>query len=723
MLEWQKEIGLAVLLGLVTFATYGFLFEEGAVPYSQHSDLVAVHLSVKHAAYAAMQAGEGLPFWRSDMLSGGPALTHPQAIYTNPLQWPFLFMEPASASGPSIWLHFLVMALSMQVLGGVLRLSWLARAFMAIAGLFSFKLIIITYAGWLPVLPGLVTAPLLMAGFIKAIEEPGLLSALLLTVGLGLAIQSGHLQTSYYVGGFFGLYLLARCIRWIRAQEASHARQVMVTSSAALTLALLSSAFLMLPLFAELEFSARSASDYDFHQSGGAFKAQNLATFLHPEILGSPIDGSYEPVELWENVAYFGAIAQLLALLGVLLGHRRPYVRFFAIGLFSSIALSFDSIVLRALYDFVPGFSLFRIPSRFLFITTLFGIALSGVGFDEVVARIRARVSPSVAPRVAVALAGTLLAVTVWEGTRYVERYITMAPIAEVMPSTKYADFLASDDTVFRVAPIRRDTMNYGWGAMMGLELITGFEPYNYRHYLQYVGTLTDNVVIDPIPLMWIDVARIARWDLFNAMNAKYILAAKELEVVPDHLSLVAQFDDEPVFGFYQERSTTPIFVYENNHVRGRAHWAGDLVFVDSPKKAANVSLKVNLNYRTVVESTPEGPRVSIRTPGDTLRVSKPRDGELILHANSKKGGFAVISEVWHPGWSASLDGEPIEIHRTNVALMGFYIPIGQHEVVVSFRPLYFDTALVLTGIGLAGTVVLAGAAVYRGRRKWEGSP
>jgi len=82
MLEWQKEIGLAVLLGLVTFATYGFLFEEGAVPYSQHSDLIAVHLSVKHAAYAAMQAGEGLPFWRSDMLSGGPALTHPQAIYT-----------------------------------------------------------------------------------------------------------------------------------------------------------------------------------------------------------------------------------------------------------------------------------------------------------------------------------------------------------------------------------------------------------------------------------------------------------------------------------------------------------------------------------------------------------------------------------------------------------------------------------------------------------------
>ena len=79
--EWQKELSLSLALGLLTLVAFGVLFEEGAVPYSPHSDFIAEHLPLKHAAYASMSSGHGLPFWRSDMLSGGPALTNPHELY------------------------------------------------------------------------------------------------------------------------------------------------------------------------------------------------------------------------------------------------------------------------------------------------------------------------------------------------------------------------------------------------------------------------------------------------------------------------------------------------------------------------------------------------------------------------------------------------------------------------------------------------------------------
>lgn len=706
-LAWRKEIGLAICLGAATFAAYGLLFEGGAVPFSPHSDLIAVHLSVKQAAYAAIQAGQGLPFWRSDMLSGGLALTHPQAIYTNPLQLPFLVTDPASASGPSIWLHFFAMALSMQVLGGALGLSWLGRAFMAIAGLFSFKLIIITYAGWLPVLPGFVTAPLLMAAVIKTIERPGVSSAFGLALAGVLALQSGHLQVSYYTTVFFGIYLLVRCVAWVRQQETEHAIRVVATGAVASVCAVLASAFLLLPLFSEIDLTARAALDYDFLQSGGAYALENLATFLHPEFFGTPLDGSYAPVELWENVAYFGGVAQLLAILGFTLGRRRPYAIFFSVALLLSIFLAFDTFVLRALYDYLPGFSMFRIPSRFLFVTTLFGIALAGIGFDEVIERVRARLSPQLASRVVPAVGLLLILGSGAEGAAYSRRYITMEPTEKAVPKTQYAEFLREDSSTFRVAPLHRDTLSYGWAALMDLELVTGFEPYNYVHYQEYIGLMTSNRVIEPAPVMWIDVTRIARRDLFDTLNIKYVLTTKEMEAVPSGFVPVARFEDEPIFAFYEGLSKSPIVIYENTKAKPRAYWAADVVAVEGHEQALNVALKINANNRTVVESPPGGLRPSLLSQGDTLDVSKSHAGEVTLTANSRNGGFAVVSEVWHPGWTATLDGEHLEISRTNVALMGVQIPAGSHTVEIQFKPLRFDVAMTLTGLGALGILGL----------------
>ena len=237
--SWRKELSLAAALALLALFAYGHLLEGGATPYSRHSDLVAQHLAMKNVGYQSMQAGEGLPLWKTDLLGGGPALTHPQALFTNPLQFLFLLFEPTAAAGPTLLLHFLAMALSMQVLGAVMGLGFPARAFMAVAGLFSFKMIVLGYSGWLPVLPGLVLAPLLFAAVLEVARRPGPASGLLLSIAGVLALHGGHLQVFYYSTLALSVYLGVRLIGWLRDRRFAHARQVAAWSGIGAVLGLI----------------------------------------------------------------------------------------------------------------------------------------------------------------------------------------------------------------------------------------------------------------------------------------------------------------------------------------------------------------------------------------------------------------------------------------------------------------------------------------------------
>jgi len=41
--------------------------------------IVAMHLATKGVLYDSLHSGHGLPFWRSDQLSGVPAFTNPES--------------------------------------------------------------------------------------------------------------------------------------------------------------------------------------------------------------------------------------------------------------------------------------------------------------------------------------------------------------------------------------------------------------------------------------------------------------------------------------------------------------------------------------------------------------------------------------------------------------------------------------------------------------------
>jgi hypothetical protein len=72
--------------------------------------------------------------------------------------------------------------------------------------------------------------------------------------------------------------------------------------------------------------------------------------------------------------------------------------------------------------------------------------------------------------------------------------------------------------------------------------------------------------------------------------------------------------------------------------------------------------------------------------PGTAAVVSQ-RPGRLHVRVDCPAPQLLVVSEGFHPGWQAAVDGRPQPVLRVNGDFLGCPVAAGRHEVVFEFRP------------------------------------
>ena len=120
------------------------------------------------------------------------------------------------------------------------------------------------------------------------------------------------------------------------------------------------------------------------------------------------------------------------------------------------------------------------------------------------------------------------------------------------------------------------------------------------------------------------------------------------------------------------------------------------------------------LSHTAIILGANQGVISGSMSPGDKVEVLGASGGYLTLQTQNRTRRFLVISEVWHPGWRAFIDGDELQLHRTNVALMGAWIPPGDHKLELSFRPVYWHLGVVISLVSLGVFLVLLSAIVWR---------
>jgi hypothetical protein len=88
---------------------------------------------------------------------------------------------------------------------------------------------------------------------------------------------------------------------------------------------------------------------------------------------------------------------------------------------------------------------------------------------------------------------------------------------------------------------------------------------------------------------------------------------------------------------------------------------------------------------------------------GVAIRERQPMQVLLDVEARGPGPSFVAINQTWDPGWTASIDGAPARLLRTEIALSGIVVPPGRHRVALRYDNPWIDRGLwVSLGAALA---------------------
>ncbi len=101
-------------------------------------------------------------------------------------------------------------------------------------------------------------------------------------------------------------------------------------------------------------------------------------------------------------------------------------------------------------------------------------------------------------------------------------------------------------------------------------------------------------------------------------------------------------------------------------------------------------------NKALVTENTGigQGPPLSA---SETAVMTDRSANTLTVQATTEKPRLLVISDTYYPGWQAEIDGLPVKVYQTNVALRGVVVPPGTHTVIMRFRPTSFYAGVAIS--------------------------
>ncbi|MEE3444902.1 MAG: YfhO family protein [Prevotella sp.] len=169
-----------------------------------------------------------------------------------------------------------------------------------------------------------------------------------------------------------------------------------------------------------------------------------------------------------------------------------------------------------------------------------------------------------------------------------------------------------------------------------------------------------------------------------------------------------------------QGGQTVPL---QNPYTYGNAWFVDKLQYVKNANEEILTVGRIDLRHEAVADAKFKeqlGEAVEQDT-ASIVSITAYEPNQLKYDVNSGKGGVIVFSEIYYPGWTATVDGEPVELGRVNYILRALNVKPGKHEVVLSFFPKSVDTteSIAYTAYGILILVILGALYMeYRRRRK-----
>lgn len=169
-----------------------------------------------------------------------------------------------------------------------------------------------------------------------------------------------------------------------------------------------------------------------------------------------------------------------------------------------------------------------------------------------------------------------------------------------------------------------------------------------------------------------------------------------------------------------QDGQTVPV---QNPYVYGPAWYVDNLTYVDNANAEIERVGKMDIRHEAVADKRFEAQlKTAVKQDSTSVvKLTSYMSDRLTYDVNSSKGGVIVFSEVYYPGWTATVDGHPVELGRVNYLLRAVNVAPGKHKIELAFHPKSVTTTETIAYVAYAVlllAILLLAYIEYRKKRK-----
>jgi hypothetical protein len=179
---------------------------------------------------------------------------------------------------------------------------------------------------------------------------------------------------------------------------------------------------------------------------------------------------------------------------------------------------------------------------------------------------------------------------------------------------------------------------------------------------------------------------------LYDFLNAKYVIASKQVAL--DWDKFVPVFDADPALNVYLNRRALPRALVVQRAIAAPDH-AAALAALRAP--GFDPATTVIVEGGEALQATPSRPA--------SVEFEAFGANQIRLRVDSPSDSYLVLSEVWYPGWRASVDGALAPVLRANYAFRAVRLTPGEHRVELTFAPRSWTLGLAISGLTLLALI------------------
>lgn len=542
---------------------------------------------------------------------------------------------------------------------------------------------------------------------------------------LAMSFLAGHVQEPYYLALLLsGAVVLSALTRMRRGEAGAGSLLAHWTIAGVVTIALV--AVDLIPIYLNSLGTGRGTR-LPLDQAGAGLQLANLRQLINPFALGEPGEGNAAESFYWTRLLYFGVVSLILAVIGMLVAFRRQFTR--RVTLLVAVGFVFALGTMTPLYEmcwrFVPMIGSFRIPSRVLFICS-YGVAiLAAIGLDSLITNSRDTPakdveSPSPPP---VTLMRSLLGLAILVGAVaelgwHTRRIVEVAKPGSLRAESEISRFLAEHAGQHRVQTTH-SLYSDREALRDNVQKLRGYEPVVQVR----LAWLLDAISSGPDDRLDFGGFRETKLsalhqNVADLAGVRYLVTSQRQKPI-EGWELVESGTLPPLIHLADEKQRPIGFgIYENLDVMPRAFVVGNVVETEGVDQQSAIAGLEQLDPRSAVmlerDVLPAGPRAEFAA-ADIVEALPER---VTIKATLDAPGYLILTDLFHPGWSATIDGEATEVLPANLAFRAVPLSAGEHKVVFQYECPGQKGGILLSGVMLALLVLAAVISSIRGRRR-----